>query len=235
MIPVFVISLTRSQDRRAMVMKQMEHLGIGFEFFNAVDGRALTVVDLGKVDFSLAREYCGHDLSRAEVGCALSHIRLYELIVAQGIERCVILEDDVYLHMHFKAIIETIVTCNQADIVVTATPSREPLFSADWIRAGTHVASMGSDAAGKQELPPELFEQAALFCDHPAQAVVMGDLQHFGGDYARITALGDVLRGKSAGRTSTDQITIFDSSGIALQDLTIARSLIAAKQAQIGS
>ncbi|MDR6994973.1 glycosyltransferase family 25 protein [Aeromonas salmonicida] len=100
-----------------MVMKQMEHLGIGFEFFNAVDGRALTVVDLGKVDFSLAREYCGHDLSRAEVGCALSHIRLYELIVAQGIERCVILEDDVYLHMHFKAIIETIVTCNQADIV----------------------------------------------------------------------------------------------------------------------
>lgn len=125
--------------------------------------------------------------------------------------------------------------CNQADIVVTATPSREPLFSADWIRAGTHVASMGSDAAGKQELPPELFEQAALFCDHPAQAVVMGDLQHFGGDYARITALGDVLRGKSAGRTSTDQITIFDSSGIALQDLTIARSLIAAKQAQIGS
>ncbi|ATP11455.1 glycosyltransferase family 25 protein [Aeromonas salmonicida] len=117
MIPVFVISLTRSQDRRAMVMKQMEHLGIGFEFFNAVDGRALTVVDLGKVDFSLAREYCGHDLSRAEVGCALSHIRLYELIVAQGIERCVILEDDVYLHMHFKAIIETIVTCNQADIV----------------------------------------------------------------------------------------------------------------------
>ncbi|MDM5069113.1 glycosyltransferase family 25 protein [Aeromonas salmonicida] len=100
-----------------MVMKQMEHLGIGFEFFNAVDGRALTAVDLGKVDFSLAREYCGHDLSRAEVGCALSHIRLYELIVAQGIERCVILEDDVYLHMHFKAIIETIVTCNQADIV----------------------------------------------------------------------------------------------------------------------
>lgn len=117
MIPVFVISLTRSQDRRAMVMKQMEHLGIDFEFFNAVDGRALTGVELGKVDFSLAREYCGHDLSRAEVGCALSHIRLYELIVAQGIERCVVLEDDVYLHMHFKAIVEAIVTLNQADIV----------------------------------------------------------------------------------------------------------------------
>lgn len=125
--------------------------------------------------------------------------------------------------------------CMQADIVVTATPSREPLFSADWIRPGTHVASMGSDAAGKQELPPELFERAALFCDHPAQSVVMGDLQHFGGDRARIVALGDVFLGRVDGRTSPEQITVFDSSGIALQDLTIARSLIAAKQAQAGS
>ncbi|MEP7350230.1 MAG: ornithine cyclodeaminase family protein [Sphingorhabdus sp.] len=121
--------------------------------------------------------------------------------------------------------------CMQADIVVAATPARAPLFSVDWIRPGTHVASMGSDAAGKQELPPELFERAALFCDHPAQAVVMGDLQHFGGDRARIVALGDVLLDRIDGRTSPDQITVFDSSGIALQDLTIARSLIAAKQA----
>jgi ornithine cyclodeaminase len=125
--------------------------------------------------------------------------------------------------------------CRQADIVVTATPARAPLFSADWIRPGTHVASMGSDAAGKQELPPELFERAALFCDHPAQAVVMGDLQHFGGDRARIRALGDVILGRAVGRTSPDQITVFDSSGIALQDLTMGRSLIAAKQAQAGA
>jgi ornithine cyclodeaminase len=118
--------------------------------------------------------------------------------------------------------------CEQADIVVTATPAREPLFSADWIRPGTHVASMGSDAAGKQELPPALFDRAALFCDHPAQAVVMGDLQHFTGDRAQIVALGDVLLGRAEGRTSPDQITVFDSSGIALQDLTIARKLISA-------
>ena len=118
--------------------------------------------------------------------------------------------------------------CAQADIVVSATPAREPLFSADWIRPGTHVASMGSDAVGKQELPPALFDRAVLFCDHPAQAVVMGDLQHFGGDASRIVALGDVLLGRAEGRTSPDQITVFDSSGIALQDLTIARRLISA-------
>lgn len=118
--------------------------------------------------------------------------------------------------------------CERADIIVTATPARAALFEADWVRPGTHVASMGSDAAGKQELPPALFDRAALFCDHPAQAVVMGDLQHFTGDRSRITAIGDVLLGRAEGRTSRDQITVFDSSGIALQDLTIARSLITA-------
>jgi len=120
--------------------------------------------------------------------------------------------------------------CEQADIVVTATPSREPLFDADWIRPGTHVVSMGSDAAGKQELPPKLFDRAELFCDLPSQAVVMGDLQHFTGDKGRISAIGDVLLGRKPGRTSSDQITVFDSSGIALQDLTIARALVAERR-----
>ena len=120
--------------------------------------------------------------------------------------------------------------CEQADIVVTATPSRAPLFEAGWVRPGTHVASMGSDAAGKQELPPALFDRAALFCDLPSQAVIMGDLQHFGGDRASIVAIGEVLRGSAQGRVSPEQITVFDSSGIALQDLTIARRLVAARQ-----
>ena len=119
--------------------------------------------------------------------------------------------------------------CRRADIVVTATPSRSPLFDADWIRPGTHVASMGSDAAGKQELPPALFERASLFCDLVPQAVVMGDLQHFEGDHRLITPIGDVLSGQAQGRTSAEQITLFDSSGIALQDLTIAQHLIAAR------
>lgn len=120
--------------------------------------------------------------------------------------------------------------CEQADIIVTATPSRAPLFDAMWVRPGTHVASMGSDAAGKQELPPELFDRAALFCELPSQAVVMGDLQHFTGDQSRIVAIGDVLHGRIPGRTSPDQITVFDSSGIGLQDLTIARRLMAARR-----
>jgi ornithine cyclodeaminase/alanine dehydrogenase-like protein (mu-crystallin family) len=125
--------------------------------------------------------------------------------------------------------VEARAACEQTDIIVTATPSRAPLFDAAWVRPGTHVASMGSDAAGKQELPPALFDRAALFCDLPPQAVLMGDLQHFSGDRETIVAIGDVLQGRSPGRVSPEQITVFDSSGIALQDLTIARRLVAAK------
>ncbi|MCJ2182934.1 ornithine cyclodeaminase family protein [Novosphingobium sp. 1949] len=122
--------------------------------------------------------------------------------------------------------------CQRADIIVTATPARAPLFDAEWVRPGTHVAGMGSDAAGKQELPSALFETASLYCDLPEQARVIGEFQHFGGDPGRLTALGAVLTGKAPARTSESQITVFDSSGIALQDLYTARHLIAAFQAR---
>jgi ornithine cyclodeaminase len=118
--------------------------------------------------------------------------------------------------------------CARADIVITVTPSRAPLFEAEWIRPGTHVAAMGADGAGKQELPPALFERASLFCDLPSQSVVIGEFQHFNGDRDRIVQIGAVLGKKAPGRTSDDEITIFDSSGIALQDLYVARHLIAA-------
>ena len=117
MIPVFIISLTRSADRRAMVERQMSHLGINFEFFDAVDGKSLPSDRLAKVDINLARETCGHDLSLGEVGCAMSHINIYEVMVERNIPRCVILEDDIYVHMHFKAIVNEVTNKNSSDIV----------------------------------------------------------------------------------------------------------------------
>ena len=116
--------------------------------------------------------------------------------------------------------------CAAADIIVTATPARAPLFEADWVRPGTHVASMGSDARGKQELPPDLFRRAALFCDLAEQARSIGEFQHADSD-AVLTPLGEVLSGRHPGRGSDEAITIFDSSGLSLQDLTIARHLLA--------
>lgn len=117
--------------------------------------------------------------------------------------------------------------CRAADIIVTATTAREPLFQADWVRPGTHVSSMGSDAAGKQELPPELFGRAALFCDLPEQARRIGEFQHAAADL-ELTAIGEVLAGRAPGRRSPEDVTVFDSSGVSIQDLYIAREIIAA-------
>jgi len=116
--------------------------------------------------------------------------------------------------------------CRAADVIVTATPARAPLFEADWVRPGTHVAAMGADAKGKQELPPVLLERAALFCDLPEQSRTIGEFQHAPAA-AELRAIGAVLESGEGARTDPGAITVFDSSGIALQDLTIARAILA--------
>lgn len=119
--------------------------------------------------------------------------------------------------------------CEAADVIVTATPSREPLFQDDWVRPGTHVAAMGADAKGKQELPIALLRRAKLYCDLPEQSVSIGEFQHVAGLVASgactLTAIGSSLV-KGKGRSSVDEVTVFDSSGIALQDLAIGRLLL---------
>ena len=120
-----------------------------------------------------------------------------------------------------------------ADIVVTATPAREPLFDADWVRPGTHIVSMGSDAPGKRELPSELFPNAHLFCDLLSQSVQIGEFQHLRDEIdagvLAVTPIGDVIAKRVSGRLSDTEITVFDSSGISLQDLYMADALIRAK------
>ena len=123
-----------------------------------------------------------------------------------------------------------------ADIVVAATPSREPLFEADWVGPGTHVVSMGSDAPGKHELPVALLHRARLFCDLPSQSVQIGDFQHareaIEAGRLELMQIGDVIEGRAPGRRSDEEITIYDSSGISLQDLYIAEALIREKAKQ---
>lgn len=117
--------------------------------------------------------------------------------------------------------------CRAADIIVTATPARAPLFDASWVHPGTHVVSMGSDARGKQELPPALFSAARLFCDIPEQSRAIGDFQH-APDGVSLTAIGQVIKGEARGRMSDSEITVFDSSGISVQDLYIGQRILAA-------
>jgi ornithine cyclodeaminase len=119
--------------------------------------------------------------------------------------------------------------CREADILVTVTTARAALFKADWIRPGTHVSTMGSDQVGKQELPVDLLSRARLFCDLPSQSLTIGEFQHIREAVHNgalfVTAIGEVLAGRAPGRQSEKDITVFDSSGIALQDLYLCACL----------
>ncbi|MGC3836232.1 ornithine cyclodeaminase family protein [Moritella viscosa] len=120
--------------------------------------------------------------------------------------------------------------CRAADIIITATTAREALFSAEWVQAGTHISAMGVDTKGKQELPPALFDNAGLYCDFSSQSVVIGEFQHGNKEMGanQLTMIGDVLSGRTKGRVNNTDITIFDSSGIAVQDLFIGQHLLTA-------
>lgn len=117
------------------------------------------------------------------------------------------------------------VACREADILVTVTASRTPLFESAWIKPGTHIAAMGSDQVGKQELPIDLLHRGRLFCDLPSQSITIGEFQHIrtavDSGAITLTAIGDVLSGRTSGRQSADEVTVFDSSGLALQDLFV--------------
>lgn len=115
----------------------------------------------------------------------------------------------------------------EADVVITVTPSQQPLVQAGWLRPGTHVSAMGADTKGKQELAAQLVAEAAVYVDEPAQAVSIGECQHaFAAGLFTLAdlrgTLGEVLAGLRRGRRSDSEITLFDGTGVALQDLAVA-------------
>jgi ornithine cyclodeaminase/alanine dehydrogenase-like protein (mu-crystallin family) len=110
---------------------------------------------------------------------------------------------------------------SESDVVITATPGGGPLFDAAAVRAGTHLNCVGADTAGKRELPPGLLERSRLVVDDREQALQLGELQ-----WARetpCTEMGALLLGEAAFSRAANDITVFDMTGLALQDLTVAR------------
>ena len=114
----------------------------------------------------------------------------------------------------------------EADLVVTMTPGQEILFPPGSLGDGQHVSLMGADGPGKAEIAVEEILRAHVFCDDWEQASHNGELAHAveagGITEDEVTQLGDVLVATSPGRQSKDDITLFDSTGLAIQDLAIA-------------
>lgn len=124
----------------------------------------------------------------------------------------------------------------QADVIITITSAFEPLVMREWIKPGTHIACMGTDTKGKQEVDPELLVAATVFTDEVAQSISIGEAQHAIASGAiraeEIVPIGEVINGTHPGRSSDDEITLFDGTGVGLQDLAVASvaAVLAEKQ-----
>ena len=118
-----------------------------------------------------------------------------------------------------------------ADIVVTLTPSRRPLVKRAWIANGTHINAIGADAQGKQELDPGILQQATVVVDERDQAIHGGELNvpvsrrqfHPRQIHA---SLGEILTGRRAGRRSPRELTVFDSTGLAIHDVAVGAEIV---------
>jgi alanine dehydrogenase len=217
---------------------------------DAENGRLLAVLDAGVVTAlrtaaaavlaadTLARENAA---SVSVVGCGVNGAETARMLAARGRTPLVFDVDDARaralaaeLGAPVAASAEEALAC---DVVITVTPGSRPLYGPGSLLPGQHVSLMGADGPGKAEVALEELARARLFCDGWEQASHGGELTVAveAGAVRRedVTELGAVLAGQAAGRRSRDEITLFDSTGLAIQDLAIARAAYA-KAAQLG-
>lgn len=117
-----------------------------------------------------------------------------------------------------------------ADVIITITSSFAPSLMEAHVSPGTHIACMGTDTKGKQEVEAALLARTSVFCDEVAQSVSIGEAQHAVAQgliaQGDVTQIGAVINGAHPGRTSADEITLFDGTGVGLQDLAVAASIV---------
>lgn len=113
------------------------------------------------------------------------------------------------------------------DVLTTLTPSRKPVVLNDWITGGIHINAMGADAPGKEELDPLILKRAKIIVDDFEQAVHSGEVNvpissGFIDRSCIHAELGEIIAGLKKGRESSDEVTVFDSTGLAIQDVIVA-------------
>jgi ornithine cyclodeaminase len=118
----------------------------------------------------------------------------------------------------------------QADVIITITSSPAASLMDAHIRPGTHIACMGTDTIGKQEVEPALLARATVFTDEVAQSISIGEAQHAVAEGLvtadAITPIGAVINGTHKGRSSAEEVTLFDGTGVGLQDIAVASKAV---------
>jgi alanine dehydrogenase len=205
---------------------------------NAEDGRLVACFDAAAVTALrtgaaavLAAETLGRSdaASAAVIGAGVNGTAVARTFLARGQAVSVFDRDPRRAEQAVDlgaAVAESLDEALAADLVVTMTPGHELVIGDGVLRPGQHVSLMGADGPGKAEIAVAELARAHVFCDDWEQASHHGELAHAveAGALARedVTDLGAVLAGDAEGRRSDDEITVFDSTGLAIQDLAVA-------------
>jgi len=211
---------------------------------NAEDGRLLAVLEAAAVTAlrtAAAGVLAADTLCRPEassyavIGCGVNGAETARMLLAHGITPLVWDVDETRRHAVADRLgVRVAASADEAlrsEVVVTVTPGAEVLYPDGSLEAGQHVSLLGADGPGKAEVAVTELERSHLFCDDWEQASHGGELAAAvaAGVVARedVTELGAVLVGDMEGRRSAGDITLFDSTGLAIQDLAIAKAAYA--------
>ena len=203
---------------------------VGAKHLARADAKVLAVIGAGQLGRQCAR--------------AVSLVRSFEGILLHDMDEQAARRVADELAPQVAAPIEAAdaeTACRRADVIVTATNSRQPIVQANWIRPGTHLSCMGSDLHEKIECEIALLTRCRLFADMIEHTLARGEASQavaadvLGKDcYAG--SLGQVINGDVPGRGDADEITMFDGVGIGIQDTTITRTIYdQAREKQIGT
>jgi alanine dehydrogenase len=217
-----------------------------------MDGNFITIIRTGAVGALAAQCLARKDSSVAAIlGCGtqgrIQLTALREVFRLRNV-RCYdsVHENARLLATEMSTPENRIVPCSRpeeavtgADIIVTTTPSMEPIVRAEWVSKGAHINAMGADTKGKQEIYPELYQKSKVVVDDLRQCSELGETQH-NLDFVRTRGiyaqLGEILSGNKPGRENDEEITLFDATGIAFQDLvTAGLALALAKEKKMGT
>ncbi len=206
-----------------------------------MDSSALTIIRTGAATGVAAKYLSREDsCSLAICGCgnqgrisfqAIARVRSLEKAFVFDIDRrrAAQFAREMSASMHIPVdLVEDFRTASrQADICITCTTSKTPILMSGDVKPGTFIAAVGTDSEDKSEIDPVLIASSVLIADIKEQSAAFGDFHHalasklVGVDHLR-AELGEVIAGRKKGRTSDDEVIVFDSTGMALQDVVSA-------------
>ena len=204
---------------------------LGIKYLAREDASCLTMVGAGKQAL--------YQMAAAlVVRPAINHINIYDgldfdnsvKVAENAVEMLADLGVDAS-RVKFEAVADLKTAVENSDIIVTTTPSRAPIVMNEWVKPGTHFSCVGSDVSGKQEIDENIIPRMRVYVDDRNQCIKVGEIEtaikkNLITPDDIIGELGEVILGRVPSRNSEEEITLYDTTGIAIQDLITAKKIL---------